>query len=49
MGIDGVIAVSGCDGFLSPIGFLVAWLVSLLLVASLALTTWVLGRRHPMA
>src|SRR5947207_4439215 len=35
LGIAGIIALSGYDGFLSSIGFLVAWLVALLLVAEL--------------
>src|SRR3954454_24013574 len=35
LGISGVIALSGYDGFLYSIGFLVAWLVALLLVAEL--------------
>jgi cation/acetate symporter len=35
MGIVGAIAVFGYDGFLYSIGFLVAWLVALLLVAEL--------------
>ena len=34
-GISGAIALSGYDGFLYSIGFLVAWLVALLLVAEL--------------
>ncbi|MFE9426046.1 cation acetate symporter [Kitasatospora sp. NPDC006697] len=33
LGIAGVIALSGYDGFLYSIGFLVAWLVALLLIA----------------
>ena len=33
LGISGAIALSGFDGFLYSIGFLVAWLVALLLVA----------------
>ena len=33
LGIAGAIALSGYDGFLYSIGFLVAWLVALLLVA----------------
>jgi len=33
LGIAGAIAVNGYDGFLYSIGFLVAWLVALLLVA----------------
>ncbi|RII18576.1 Cation/acetate symporter ActP [Streptomyces sp. YIM 130001] len=33
LGIAGIIALSGYDGFLYSIGFLVAWLVALLLVA----------------
>ena len=33
LGIAGAIAVYGYDGFLYSIGFLVAWLVALLLVA----------------
>ncbi|WP_100444570.1 solute symporter family protein [Glycomyces xiaoerkulensis] len=35
LGIAGAIALSGYDGFLYSIGFLVAWLVALLLVAEL--------------
>jgi len=35
LGIAGIIAVSGYDGFLYSIGFLVAWLVALLLIAEL--------------
>src|SRR5687767_7999010 len=35
LGISGVIALAGYDGFLYSIGFLVAWLVALLLVAEL--------------
>lgn len=35
LGIAGAIALSGLDGFLYSIGFLVAWLVALLLVAEL--------------
>ncbi|HEY8456845.1 MAG TPA: cation acetate symporter [Actinopolymorphaceae bacterium] len=35
LGICGAIALSGYDGFLYSIGFLVAWLVALLLVAEL--------------
>jgi len=35
LGISGAIALSGYDGFLFSIGFLVAWLVALLLVAEL--------------
>src|SRR5689334_5630216 len=35
LGIAGIIAVAGYDGFLYSIGFLVAWLVALLLVAEL--------------
>ena len=35
LGISGAIAPSGYDGFLYSIGFLVAWLVALLLVAEL--------------
>ena len=35
LGISGAIALSGYDGFLYSIGFLVAWLVALLLVAEL--------------
>ena len=35
LGIAGAIAVAGYDGFLYSIGFLVAWLVALLLVAEL--------------
>ena len=37
LGIAGIIALYGYDGFLYSIGFLVAWLVALLLVAGLAL------------
>src|SRR6478735_2576419 len=33
LGIAGIIALNGYDGFLYSIGFLVAWLVALLLVA----------------
>ena len=39
LGIAGAIAVSGYDGFLYSIGFLVAWLVALLLVAELMRNT----------
>ncbi|WP_026922931.1 solute symporter family protein [Glycomyces arizonensis] len=35
LGIAGIIALSGYDGFLYSIGFLVAWLVALLLVAEM--------------
>ncbi len=35
LGIAGAIAVNGYDGFLYSIGFLVAWLTALLLVAEL--------------
>jgi cation/acetate symporter len=35
LGISGAIALSGYDGFLYSVGFLVAWLVALLLVAEL--------------
>ncbi len=35
LGIAGIIALSGYDGFLYSIGFLVAWLLALLLVAEL--------------
>src|SRR6187431_1219408 len=35
LGIAGIIALFGYDGFLYSIGFLVAWLVALLLVAEL--------------
>jgi cation/acetate symporter len=35
LGISGLIALSGYDGFLYSIGFLVAWLVALLLIAEL--------------
>src|SRR5256884_8282698 len=35
LGIAGIIAVAGYDGFLYSIGFLVAWLIALLLVAEL--------------
>ena len=38
-GIAGAIAVNGYDGFLYSIGFLVAWLVALLLVAELLRNT----------
>ena len=37
LGIAGAIAVNGYDGFLYSIGFLVAWLIALLLVAELPL------------
>ncbi|GAA1851442.1 cation acetate symporter [Microbacterium koreense] len=39
LGICGAIAVNGFDGFLYSIGFLVAWLVALLLVAELMRNT----------
>jgi cation/acetate symporter len=39
LGIAGAIAVSGYDGFMYSIGFLVAWLVALLLVAELLRNT----------
>src|SRR5918911_1024254 len=39
LGIAGAIAVFGYDGFLYSIGFLVAWLVALLLVAELLRNT----------
>ncbi|MBU8578747.1 MULTISPECIES: cation acetate symporter [Brevibacterium] len=39
LGIVGAIAVTGYDGFLYSIGFLVAWLVALLLVAELMRNT----------
>jgi cation/acetate symporter len=39
LGIVGAIAVNGFDGFLYSIGFLVAWLVALLLVAELMRNT----------
>jgi cation/acetate symporter len=39
LGITGAIAVKGYDGFLYSIGFLVAWLVALLLVAELLRNT----------
>jgi cation/acetate symporter len=35
LGIAGIIALSGYDGFLYSIGFLVAWLIALLLIAEL--------------
>jgi len=35
LGIAGIIALNGYDGFLYSIGFLVAWLLALLLVAEL--------------
>ncbi|WP_428839394.1 sodium:solute symporter family transporter, partial [Amycolatopsis regifaucium] len=35
LGIAGAIAINGYDGFLYSIGFLVAWLIALLLVAEL--------------
>jgi cation/acetate symporter len=38
LGIAGAIAVYGYDGFLYSIGFLVAWLVALLLVADCSAT-----------
>lgn len=39
LGIAGAIAIQGYDGFLYSIGFLVAWLVALLLVAELLRNT----------
>jgi transporter, SSS family len=39
LGIVGAIAINGFDGFLYSIGFLVAWLVALLLVAELMRNT----------
>ena len=39
LGIAGAIAINGYDGFLFSIGFLVAWLVALLLVAELMRNT----------
>lgn len=39
LGICGAIAINGYDGFLYSIGFLVAWLVALLLVAELMRNT----------
>ena len=39
LGIAGAIALRGLDGFLYSIGFLVAWLVALLLVAELMRNT----------
>ncbi|MPZ80776.1 MAG: sodium/solute symporter [Actinophytocola sp.] len=39
LGIAGAIAVAGYDGFLYSIGFLVAWLIALLLVAELLRNT----------
>ncbi|MDF1477604.1 cation acetate symporter [Leifsonia sp. H3M29-4] len=39
LGIAGAIAITGYDGFLYSIGFLVAWLVALLLVAELLRNT----------
>ncbi|TDT31066.1 cation acetate symporter [Naumannella halotolerans] len=39
LGICGAIAVAGYDGFLYSVGFLVAWLVALLLVAELLRNT----------
>src|SRR3954463_13730437 len=39
LGIAGAIAINGYDGFLYSIGFLVAWLVALLLVAGLLRNT----------
>src|SRR3712207_7481682 len=35
LGISGLIALNGYDGFLYSIGFLVAWLIALLLIAEL--------------
>src|SRR5690606_41967297 len=39
LGIVGAIAIYGYDGFLYSIGFLVAWLVALLLVAEMLRNT----------
>ena len=39
LGIAGAIAINGYDGFLYSVGFLVAWLVALLLVAELLRNT----------
>ncbi|WP_156758216.1 solute symporter family protein [Actinokineospora pegani] len=39
LGVAGAIAITGYDGFLYSIGFLVAWLVNLLLVAELVRNT----------
>lgn len=39
LGVSGAIAVYGYDGFLYSIGFLVAWLVALLLVAEMLRNT----------
>ncbi|MCU1692294.1 MAG: solute:Na+ symporter [Frankiales bacterium] len=39
LGIAGAIAINGYDGFLYSIGFLVAWLIALLLVAELLRNT----------
>ena len=39
LGIVGAIAIQGYDGFLYSIGFLVAWLVALLLIAELLRNT----------
>src|SRR6202011_4397176 len=39
LGVSGAIAIYGYDGFLYSIGFLVAWLVALLLVAELLRNT----------
>ena len=39
LGIAGAIAINGYDGFLFSIGFLVAWLIALLLVAELLRNT----------
>ena len=39
LGISGLISLNGYDGFLYSIGFLVAWLVALLLVAELLRNT----------
>src|SRR6185312_518342 len=39
LGICGAIAINGYDGFLYSIGFLVAWLLALLLVAELLRNT----------
>ena len=43
LGIAGAIALNGYDGFLYSVGFLVAWLVALLLVAELLRNT---GKLH---
>lgn len=47
LGIAGAIAVYGYDGFLYSIGFLVAWLVALLLVAELLRNTQIHDGRRP--